>query len=397
MRPLAYASLIIGWALAAPAASGQAIPLLSRNIKEIEALARSDSNDAETQYYLALAYWKKHRWQQADSLLRLTVQLDPRFAEGYLALYYLPYSRRPSLSREEERDHIPDDWKKPVEEAHRFYQLAFRTNPLVSLRIITVAFEIEEPRFTDYTSEEYRFYQRYFAWLFDLGLGRYRSAHERLTTLARREWDEAKHPDKVPDYILWNRGLAAAHSLQLPSAIADFRTLLDRARKQEQKDEVVHVPLRVNEYRFMLAALHHAASHSDSAIALYQEALENDLGLVMAHAYLAGIYDATNRPEDALAERRRAAEAGIDDAVAQFDYGAALFNLQRSAEAEEPARRAMALNPRYAPSYYLLGRIAEELGRAADAREQYTRFLTVAPGRLANYQADASTRLAALK
>jgi Flp pilus assembly protein TadD len=117
----------------------------------------------------------------------------------------------------------------------------------------------------------------------------------------------------------------------------------------------------------------------------------------MAHEYLAGIYEAAGKPDSALAERRRGAEAGVDDPSAQFDFAAALFNLQRTADAEEPARRAVELNPRYAPPHYLLGRVAEELGRSAEAREHYTRFLATASQKLAPLAADATTRLAALR
>src|SRR4051812_34393933 len=67
--------------LVSPAANAQAIPILSRDLKDIEALARSDTNDAELQYYLALAYWRRNKWNQTDSLLRLAVRLEPRFAE----------------------------------------------------------------------------------------------------------------------------------------------------------------------------------------------------------------------------------------------------------------------------------------------------------------------------
>jgi len=374
----------------------QALIILKRDLKQLTALARSDSNDAEMQYYLALAYWKRHRWAQADSILRAVIQMEPRFAEAYLALYYLPFSRRPSLSTEEARGRVPEAWQAPLEEAHRFYQRAFRTDPLVNLRVMSVAFEIEEePRFTDYTSPEYRLYERYYAWLFDLGLGRYGSAYDRLKLLGERQFEESKRPDKVPDAILWFRGLAAAHSGRFDGAIADFQKLLDRALKQEQRDSIIHIPLRVNEYRFMLAALHHVAGHADRAIPLYQEALEHDLGLVMAHAYLAGIYDAAGQPAEALAERQRAAEAGVDDPAALFDFALTLFNQQRVAEAEDPLRRALELNPRYAPSHYLLGRVADDRGKAAEAREHYARFLALAPQRLADLIADAKARLAA--
>jgi len=396
MRPLTCALLVAAGVLATSAARGQDVPLPALNVNKMEALARSDSNDADLQFYLALAHWKQHHWRQVDSLLRLVVQLEPRYAEAYLAQYYLPFARRPALTREEERDRVPEEWRQAVEDAHRSYQRAFRTNPLVSQRMLGVAYEIEDPKVYDYTSEEYLEYQRYFAWFVDLGLARYGSAYDRLRKLAQNEYDERKHPDKVPDAILWFRGLAAAHSRQYDAAIADFQALLDRALKQQQKNEIVHVPLRDNEYRFMLAVLHHVAGHRERAIALYQEALEHDLGLVMAHTYLAGIYDAAGQADQALLERQRAAEVSSDDPTALFDYAASLFNVNRTAEAEEPLHRAVALNPRYAPTHYLLGRVVEELGRGPEARESYTQFLALAPQRLADLKTDARERLAKL-
>ena len=385
--------LALGLAFAPPLA-GQALKLMTRDFNRVQALARADSNDAEIQFYLALAYWQKHKWKETDSLLRLAIRLDPRFAEGYLALYYLPFARRLTLADEVSRGRIPKAWEPVVEEANKFYQRAFRTNPLVDLRVFSVASEIEEPRVNDYTSTEYLIYERYYAWYFDLGLTRYGSAYERLKRLAQREFDESKHPDRVPDYILWYRGLAAAHSRQFPAAITDFQTLLTRILKKQQRDEIVHVPLEDNEYRFMLAALHHVTGHADSAAALYREALEHDLGLLMAHTYLAAIYEDAGQADSALVERQRAAEVSQDDPTALFDYAASLFNVQRTADAEEPLRRAVQISPRYAPAYYLLGRVLEERGRGPEARESYTQFLTLAPRRLGDLILDARQRLA---
>lgn len=387
--------LVLGLALAPPL-SGQALKLMTRDLNRVLALAKSDTNDAELQFYLALAYWQRHKWPQVDSALRLAIRLDPRLSEAYLALYYLPYARRPSLSAEEERGQIPAAWKAAVDEAHKFYQRAFRTDPLVDLRVFSVVLEIEEPRVNDYTSTEYLIYERYFAWFFDLGMSRYGSAYDRLKRLAQREYDERKHPERVPDYILWNRGLAAAHSRQYDSAMVDFQALLDRAIKKQSRDEIVNVPLEDNEYRFMLAALNHVTGHRDRAAALYREALEHDLGLVMAHTYLAAIYDDAGQADSALLERQRAAEVSSDDPTALFDYAASLFNVQRTADAEDPLRRAAEVNPRYAPTQYLLGRVLEELGRKPEARACYARFLTLAPKRFGDLIADSQRRLATI-
>jgi len=392
-----FSFVLLGLFTAAGPVQGQRLAVLDRKLKEVEAWAREDTNDAERQYFLAIRHWKEHHWRETDSLLRLAIQLEPRYAEAYLALYYLPFARRPSLRDEELNGHVPDAWKSPLEEANRFYQRAFRTDPMVAFNILSVAYDIEEPRAIDLSPSEYLAYQRCCAWAVDFGLGRYRSAYERLKALAQREYDEAKHPERVPDGLLWLRGLAGAHTLQIDAAIVDFRALLDRSLKKLQRDEIVHVPLGDNEYRFMLAALHHIAGHTDSAVALYQEALEHDLGLVMAHTYLASIYDKTGRAEDAMLERRRAAEVSTDDPTALFDLGMSLFNWGMTTQAEEPLRQAIALNARYSPPYYLLARVDEELGRIGDARAHYKQFLALAPLRLDDLRGSAQQRLANLK
>ena len=374
-------------------AHGQQLAVLERKLQDVEVWAREDSNDAERQYYLALRHWKERHWQQTDSLLRLALKLEPRYADACLALYFLPYARRTTLAAEEDRDRVPEAWQPVVEEAHRFYQRAFRTDPMVNLQIMGVAFDIQEPQVSDYSTNAWLYYQRYYAWFVDLGMGRYRSAADRLDKLAQREFNEAKHPEDVPDYILWYRGLAEAHSMQLDGAINDFRALLDRQLRQAQRDQLVHVPLHDNEYRFMLASLHHMAGHTDSAVALYQQALEHDLGLVMAHTYLASIHEGAGRAADAMVERRRAAEVNSDDPTALFDLAASYFNAGQLIEADEPLRQAIKLNARYSPSYYLLGRVTEELGLPEEARDHYKEFLARSPLSSQDLRVDATQRL----
>ena len=394
MRTISFVVLLSAAIVGLPSTSrGQQFGFLKSSVKDVEAWARQDSNDAQRIYVLAIRQWREHHWRQVDSLLRLAIQLEPRYTDPYLALYFLPYARRPTLWNEEGRGHVPDSWKTVVDEAHGFYQRAFRIDPMVNLQIMSVAFEIEEPTAGDLSASEWMVYQRYYAWLVDLGFGRYRSARDRLRKLGQQEYDEAKHPDRVPDFVLWYRGLAEAHTLQFDSALTNFRALLERSLKATQRDEIVHVPLRDNEYRFVLATLHDYAGHPDSAVALYQEALEHDLGLFMAHRYLAGIYDRLGRPDDVLLELRRAAEISSDDPTADYELAQALFNAGFIDQAKEPLRNAVAMNARYAPPYYLLGRVAEDDGRVPDAREQYGRFLALAPLRLAPLRADAAQRL----
>ena len=138
------------------------------------------------------------------------------------------------------------------------------------------------------------------------------------------------------------------------------------------------------------------AGHTDSAVALYQQALENDLGLVMAHTYLASIHEGAGRAAEAMVERRRAADINNDDPTALFDLAASYFNVGQLIEADEPLRQAIKLNARYSPSYYLLGRVTEELGLPEEARDHYKAFRALAPLREQGLRGDAMQRLGTL-
>jgi predicted Zn-dependent protease len=371
----------------------QQFALLDRDIKDIAVWVREDTNDAHRQYVLALAHWKRHEWRETDSLLRLAVGMEPRYPEAYLALYYLPFSRRTQLREEERSKRVPEAWRPVVKEANDFYARAFRTDPMVSLEILGLAYDVHDWQALDYDVQDYQAYLRYYAWFADLGQGRYRSAYQRLDKLAHREFGEAKHPENVPNALLLYRGLAAAHTVRYDDALANFRELLERTRNLQEGNEVIPVPLLDNDYRFMLAAIHHTAGHSDSAIALYQESLEHDLGLAMAHTYLASLYEHAGRADDALLERRRAVEVSSDDPAALFDLAISLFNSGHVGEALDYLYRAVGANPRYSPPYYLLGRIGEALKQPDEARAQYARFLARAPLRLTDLRTDAQQRL----
>src|SRR6266545_2828426 len=73
-------------------------------------------------------------------------QNDPRYADAYLALGRLPYTRRPSLVKEEIRHAVPKDWQPIVEEADRFYKRAFRTDPMVGLQVMSLVNDMDEPQ-----------------------------------------------------------------------------------------------------------------------------------------------------------------------------------------------------------------------------------------------------------
>jgi Tfp pilus assembly protein PilF len=377
-------------------ASAQGIHLPSDKIAELEMTALTDSTDAQALYYLGLGYWQHERYRQADSALRLAITIDPRDAEAYLALSYLPYAERNQLSDEEYEGKIPKEWRDSLDNAHRWYRRAFVVNPLVDLSIINFTFPVESKDFhQDYTSDESKEYELYYEGSVDLGAGRYEAAYIRLRHLAEKEYGRR---DKIPDLLLWQRALAAAHTLAYrDSAVGDLQTLLDRSLKKESQTGIVRVPLNTNEYRYLLAVVHHAAGRDEKAIPLFQEAIANDIGLFMAHVYLAGIYESQGKWDDALAERRHAVDASPDEATLYEELGTTLYNTGRYAAADTVYRQALRINPRGTFPHYALGLIALQLNQPQEARTQFTDYLELAPARMAAYVVDARKRLAALQ
>jgi tetratricopeptide (TPR) repeat protein len=379
-----------------------AVPAVAQSIKlsapldSLQRVVQTDSNDALAHYFVALGYWGVSDFDRAERELKEAVALDRRLAEGYLALAYLPYARRPKLWEEEERGSVPAEWKPKLEESDRMYRRAFLVNPLVDLRITAAALPGRDALWS-LTEEARQAYDFMYQGFDDLSMGDYADAYKRLDRLVLDVWGR-RHPDQIPGYVIWYRGLAAAH---LPDhqreAIRDFRQLLDRSLKQEGKDSVLHVPLRTNEYRYMLAVLQDGAGVRDTAEAFYRAAIENDLGLYMAHVRLADLYEREQRPSDALNERFAAVDASPDDPSLLFDLAVTAFKTGNLTDARKALTQATQLSPRGARLWYVLGIVDQRLGDRDASRAEFTRFLALAPSRMASQVADAKQRLATLQ
>jgi tetratricopeptide (TPR) repeat protein len=137
----------------------------------------------------------------------------------------------------------------------------------------------------------------------------------------------------------------------------------------------------------------------------------------MAHVNLASVYQAENRPDEAMRESVLALQLAPNEADTQYNMGVALAkrkqwkdaewhfreavkcdpereyawsNLARvlwehvgtpeaQAEALRAAKRALAINPNLADAHYVLARVAEFRGDLQTAIAEYTRALTIAP------------------
>ena len=372
--------------------------VLPVKLPELESRAKEDSTDPAAHYNLALGYWSAKRYDEAEEQLHATIAIEQRFAAAHLALAYLPYARRPKLFHEYWNDEVPEDWKPKIEQSDHEYRQAFLIDPLVDLRIMGAV----EPASADFVSinetfgEEWALYIQGYQ---DCEEGKYNDCNGRFASFIKAI-DGDKYSDRVPDSVLWFKGLAAAHVGKYDDSINHFRMLIsrddERQKKREKSGEDQALSLRTNEYRYTLAAIYQAAGRNVDAIPLYREALTNDIGLYMAHVQLANMAEAIRDYNTAIAERRHAVDANPDDPSLLTDLGVTLGKAGQMEEAVSTLERAADANPRDVRPLFWLGIGYSQVNRTADARTAFTHFIAAAPKRYAAQVTKAKDQLAQL-
>jgi tetratricopeptide (TPR) repeat protein len=365
-------------------------------LKELESVAQKDSLDPAAHYNVALAYWNEKRYDDAERELKLSAVMDPKLAEAYLALAYLPYARRPKLWAEEDADRVPEEWKASMAESDRMYRRAFLVNPMVDLRIAGATTPPKDSRWETLYPDTYEFYFQAFD---DMLQGDYEQAHGRFVKLHRERRLAGPGQGKLPRFVYWYEGLSAAHTSRWDEAVTAFEYLIDeeKAREEKHKDELIRIPLQTNEYRYFLAHIQHEAGRPGEAMKLFREALEGDIGLYMAHVQMANMYEQDRNYPEAITERQRAIDANPDDASLLMDLGVTLGKAGRYGEAEEALQRAAEANPRDARIAFWLGLCQIEESKPAEAKASLTHFVAVAPSRWQKQIGMANQRLAGLQ
>lgn len=363
-------------------------------LPDLEARAKADSNDPAAHYELGLAYLLERRSNDAERAFRAAISINSQFAPAYLGLSVLPYSRKPSLWRAVSEDKVPDEWLPALDTAWSWGRRAVMLDPLVDLKpLVAVAPPRESMGATKWEVRLYTEFSKGFEFFWD---GQYERAYDWFDEIVRySDWLKSGHPK--PEWLLWYHGLAAAHSLNYTTAIADFTELLERATKEEEDPDRVHLLINdANDFRYILGVLHQLAGQRDEAVVLLREVLTHDLGLYAAHTRLAELQEARRNWPEAAKERQRAIEANPDDPGLVFDLGLTYAKMGAWGQAEEPLRRAMQLSPRNARIPFVLGETCARLGRPADARAAWETFLALAPTGWTAARAEVRGKLSSL-
>jgi tetratricopeptide (TPR) repeat protein len=180
------------------------------------------------------------------------------------------------------------------------------------------------------------------------------------------------------------------------STVMALTALVDSLRGRDA-DHLVRAYESKATFEYMIGLAHERRGDLAAARQAYGRALAEDLGLAMAHARLARIDKAQGDTTQALAEFDLAVGLRSNDAVLRFEYGTALFELGRHAEAVAQLREAVRLEPHWAVPWFNLGIALQAQGSAADAIEAYEAFLARYPRRLEPRAQEARERRAWLE
>lgn len=105
------------------------------------------------------------------------------------------------------------------------------------------------------------------------------------------------------------------------------------------------------------------------------QALTENLAFYPAHALLGDVGLARADTTRAVAEYEQAVELGPEDGILHYRYARLLADVGRLPDAEHELRRAIALEPLFAPPYLALALVLDTRGNRSEALQQYRHYL----------------------
>ena len=158
------------------------------------------------------------------------------------------------------------------------------------------------------------------------------------------------------------------------SARAEMEQAIAKLREKDAKDFVwLYESKAVLEH--FVGLTYERQDQIGPAREAYGRALQEDLSYFPAHMRLGSVALSAGDTATALSEMDLAAQIKDDDPGLQATYGTVLAQTGHIPEAEQHLHRAVELDPYYANSYYVLGRVDEFSGKAADAVGDYRAYL----------------------
>ena len=340
--------------------------------------AAADSNDWEAYYDAGVEWLNNREHANAEAAFYWSSRLNPRRAEPFFARYATAWARDVQrFSR-----YLQHEPGKPLPpEFQSIDSLRYRAvvrNPLVFQGLILAAFQELPGRWREDAMTR--------AWI-AYGTLDFSTA---LASFARALERDPKQFAEV-HYMRANTFVATR---QLDSATTELTLLLDTLRRREEA-EVRPVYESKALVLYAIGLVQAGRRNNPAARAALEAALVEDLSFYPAHLALGQL--ATERRDEAaaLGEFEQAVAGGGEDAIAHYEYGAALVRAGRAADGAAELQTAVRLEPYYADPYFWLGEARLAQHDSAAAVQAYQGYTARAAARAPNLGV-ARQRLAAL-
>jgi tetratricopeptide (TPR) repeat protein len=181
--------------------------------------------------------------------------------------------------------------------------------------------------------------------------------------------------------VLRNASRLAPNSLQIRYLLGYSNLLLDHLKDAATELEYVrkHKPGDPTTL-FYLVRIYTKQKEYLRGINAFEELEKVHPNSVYVHILRAESYDLQDRPEEAVAEFKKA--LALDPAMPKlhFGLGFVLWEARNYKEAEREFQKELQINPHYAPAAYYLGDIALDQNNYASAEDFFRQALSNAPG-----------------
>jgi tetratricopeptide (TPR) repeat protein len=180
------------------------------------------------------------------------------------------------------------------------------------------------------------------------------------------------------------------------STVASLNLVLDSLRARDE-----HQLVRTYEskamFEFMIGLAHERRQDLTAAREAHGRALAEDLGMGVAHQRIGRIVKAQGDTAAALVEFGLAVDVRPTDAVLRFEYGTALLEAGRFADAETELRESARLEPWWPVPQFNLGAALQAQGKTGDAVTAYESYIALAPRRAQSRIQEARRRIVELR
>lgn len=176
----------------------------------------------------------------------------------------------------------------------------------------------------------------------------------------------------------YDRALALYQMAEYDSAANELQLLIDDMKKREEK-KLVRMYESKQMYQYGIAVVLLSKGDTAAAREALGKTLTEDLAFAPAHAQLAHLAAVTGDTATAVQELSQAVELDSTDVTAQYELGVHLMLQNKTEEARAHLRKAIALEPYFAPPYFPLAYVLEFEDNRAEAAQMYLAFAARAP------------------